>query len=88
MFALAASYFIKVRAAAIGSVNFCYGIGVLCADSGQRVPVVYKTWRAPMIAFDYSLRYARLDPALRSFLVLRDASDSRSSEGRRGGRVF
>jgi len=27
MFALAASYFARNRAAAIGSVNFCYGIG-------------------------------------------------------------
>src|ERR1700730_13516454 len=27
MFALAASYFVRYRAAAIGSVNFCYGLG-------------------------------------------------------------
>ncbi len=52
MFALAASYFIKYRAAAIGSVNFCYGIGGFYAPllAGAFL-VSYKTWRAPMLAF-------------------------------------
>jgi DHA1 family inner membrane transport protein len=52
MFALAASYFARYRAAAIGSVNLCYGIG------GFLGPLIatallssYGTWHAPMIAF-------------------------------------
>lgn len=52
MFALAASYFIKYRAAAIGSVNFCYGIGGFYAPIlASYYLVSYKTWRAPMLAF-------------------------------------
>lgn len=52
MFALAASYFYRNRAAAIGSVNFCYGLGgvvgpilagVLVSSSGN--------WRVPMAVF-------------------------------------
>ena len=49
---LAASYFIKYRAAAIGSVNFSYGIGGFYAPIlASAFLVSYKTWRAPMIAF-------------------------------------
>jgi len=52
IFALAASYFIKYRAAAIGSVNFSYGIGGFYAPMlASALLVSYKTWRAPMIAF-------------------------------------
>jgi MFS transporter, DHA1 family, inner membrane transport protein len=52
MFALAASYFIKYRAAAIGSVNFCYGIGGFYAPIlASAFLLSYKTWRAPMVAF-------------------------------------
>jgi predicted MFS family arabinose efflux permease len=52
MFALAASYFIKYRAAAIGSVNFCYGLGGFYAPIlASAFLVAYKTWRAPMLAF-------------------------------------
>ena len=52
MFALAASYFVKYRAAAIGSVNFCYGIGGFYAPllAGAFL-ISYKSWRAPMLAF-------------------------------------
>lgn len=52
MFALAASYFVKYRGAAVGSVNLCYGLG------GIYGPILatallgrYSTWHAPMIAF-------------------------------------
>lgn len=52
MFALAASYFYRNRAAAIGSVNVCYGLG------GMAGPIVagfllaaYGQWRTPMIVF-------------------------------------
>jgi DHA1 family inner membrane transport protein len=52
MFALAASYFIKYRAAAIGSVNFCYGLGGFYAPIlASAFLVSYKSWRAPMLAF-------------------------------------
>ena len=52
MFALAASYFINYRAAAIGSVNFCYGIGGFYAPIlASAFLLSYKTWRAPMLAF-------------------------------------
>jgi DHA1 family inner membrane transport protein len=52
MFALAASYFSRYRAAAIGSVNFCYGIGgFLGPIVATALLTAYGTWRAPMIAF-------------------------------------
>ena len=52
MFALAASYFATYRAAAIGSVNFCYGIGGFVGSSLAGVLLTkYGNWRAPMLAF-------------------------------------
>jgi MFS transporter, DHA1 family, inner membrane transport protein len=52
MFALAASYFVKYRAAAIGSVNFCYGIGGFVGPILATVLLTsYHSWHAPMIAF-------------------------------------
>ena len=52
MFALAASYFVTYKAAAIGSVNFCYGIGGFVGSSLAGVLLVkYANWRAPMIVF-------------------------------------
>jgi DHA1 family inner membrane transport protein len=52
MFALAASYFRTYKAAAIGSVNFCYGIGGFVGSSLAGVMLTkYGNWRAPMIAF-------------------------------------
>jgi DHA1 family inner membrane transport protein len=50
--AIAASYFSRNRAAAIGSVNFCFGIG---AFSGPVLASLllssYQNWHVPMIAF-------------------------------------
>ncbi len=52
MFALAASYFARYRAAAIGSVNVCYGIGGFFGPIvATSLLTAYGTWRAPMIAF-------------------------------------
>jgi len=52
MFALAASYFVKYRAVAVGCVNFCYGIGGLIGPLMAAVLLTsYHTWHAPMIAF-------------------------------------
>jgi len=52
MFALAASYFVNNRAAAIGSVNCCYGIGGFIGPILAAILLSsYKTWHAPMLAF-------------------------------------
>ncbi|HUY14332.1 MAG TPA: MFS transporter [Terriglobia bacterium] len=52
MFALAAGYFVHYRAAAIGSVNFCYGIGGFIGPIlAGFLLVSYGTWRAPMVVF-------------------------------------
>jgi len=52
LFALAASYFARYCAAAIGSVNFCYGLGGLIGPTlAGALLISYRTWRAPMIAF-------------------------------------
>jgi MFS family permease len=52
MFALAANFFSNNRAAAIGSVNFCYGIGgFLGPFIAGILRTSYGTWHAPMLAF-------------------------------------
>jgi MFS family permease len=52
MFALAANYFSKNRTAAIGSVNFCYGIGgFLGPFLAGILRTSYGTWHAPMLYF-------------------------------------
>jgi MFS family permease len=52
MFVLAASYFARYRAAAIGSVNFCYGLGGFFGPIlTGRLRTSYNTWHAPMMAF-------------------------------------
>jgi MFS transporter, DHA1 family, inner membrane transport protein len=52
MFALAANYFSSNRAAAIGSVNVCYGIGgFLGPFIAGMLRTDYGTWHAPMLAF-------------------------------------
>jgi MFS transporter, DHA1 family, inner membrane transport protein len=51
MFALAANYFSGNRATAIGSVNFCYGIGGFLGPFLAGVlRTSYGTWHAPMLA--------------------------------------
>jgi DHA1 family inner membrane transport protein len=52
MFALAASYFSGYRSAAIGSVNFCYGIGgFLGPYLAGKLRQSYGSWHAPMVYF-------------------------------------
>jgi DHA1 family inner membrane transport protein len=52
MFALAASYFATYKAAAIGSVNFCYGIGGFVGSYlAGALLMKYGNWRVPMLAF-------------------------------------
>ena len=50
--AIAASYFVSNRSAAIGSVNFCFGIGAFSGPVlASLLLTSYQTWRIPMIAF-------------------------------------
>lgn len=52
MFALAASYFVRYRGAAVGSVNFCYGLGGIYGPIlASALLSSYRTWRAPMVVF-------------------------------------
>ena len=52
MFALAANYFASYRAAAIGSVNFCYGIGgFLGPFIAGILRTNYNSWQIPMVSF-------------------------------------
>lgn len=52
MFALAASYFYRSRAAAIGSVNVCYGLGGIAAPLvASWLLKTYGNWRSPMVVF-------------------------------------
>ena len=52
LLAIATSYFTRYRAAAVGSVNFCFGIGAIIGPMlGGVLLAQYGTWRAPMIAF-------------------------------------
>jgi MFS transporter, DHA1 family, inner membrane transport protein len=52
LFAIAASYFIRYRGAAVGSVNFCYGIGAIIGPNlGVYLLAKYGNWRVPMIVF-------------------------------------
>ena len=52
MFALAASYFARNRGAAVGSVNFCFGIGTWSGYFLAPILLtIYGSWRVPMIAF-------------------------------------
>jgi predicted MFS family arabinose efflux permease len=54
MFALAASYFYRYRAAAIGSVNLCYGLGGFYGPRlASLLLVTYGTWRAAMLGFSF-----------------------------------
>ena len=52
MFTIAANYFVRYRGAAIGSINFCYGIGAIIGPIfGTWLLTHYGTWRVPMIVF-------------------------------------
>jgi MFS family permease len=55
MFALAASYFYRHRAAAIGSVNVCYGLGGIAAPLiASWLLNAYGNWRSPMLVFGFA----------------------------------
>ena len=52
MIAIAANYFVGYRAAAIGSMNFFFGLGAFGGPIlGGLLLTSFRTWHAPMIAF-------------------------------------
>ena len=52
MFALAANYFASNRAAAVGSVNVCYGLGGFLGPLITGILLTsYGSWHAPMLSF-------------------------------------
>ena len=52
MIAIAANYFVRYRAAAIGSMNFFFGIGAFTGPIlGSILLTSYRSWHAPMIVF-------------------------------------
>ena len=52
LLAIAANYFIRYRGAAVGSVNFCFGIGAITGPLlGGVLLTRYGSWKIPMIVF-------------------------------------
>src|SRR4029077_15028615 len=52
LLAIAANYFINHRAAAVGSVNFSYGIGAIISPIlGGSLLSVYQSWQVPLVIF-------------------------------------
>ena len=85
MFALAASYFFRHRAAAIGSVNVCYGIGGITGPLLAGVLLTtYQSWRVPMVVFGLFgfLMIAVIALSVRPwFSETRRASETRADAG-------
>ena len=52
LLSIAANYFVGHRAAALGSVNFCFGVGAIISPIlGGTLLNVYRSWQAPMVVF-------------------------------------
>ena len=52
LLAIAANYFVTRRAAALGSVNFSFGVGAIISPVlGGALLSAYRSWRAPMVVF-------------------------------------
>ena len=52
LLAIAANYFINHRAAALGSVNFSFGVGAIISPIlGGTLLSVYQSWRVPLVIF-------------------------------------
>jgi DHA1 family inner membrane transport protein len=52
LLAIAANYFINHRAAALGSVNFSFGVGAIISPIlGGTLLSVYQRWQVPMVVF-------------------------------------
>jgi MFS family permease len=73
MLAILSSYFSRYRGAAIGSVNFSFGVGAIFGPLlGAVMLSAYGTWRAPMIGFGL-IGFAFM--LLVAFLVRRSLSE-------------
>ena len=52
LLAIAANYFVNHRAAALGSVNFSFGVGAIISPIlGGALLSAYRSWRVPMVVF-------------------------------------
>src|SRR5205823_8173896 len=52
LLAIGANYFASYRAAAVGSVNFSFGVGAIISPTlGGALLSVYKSWQMPMVFF-------------------------------------
>ena len=52
LLAIAATYFVNHRAAALGSVNFCFGVGAIISPIlGGALLSAYGSWQASMVVF-------------------------------------
>jgi predicted MFS family arabinose efflux permease len=52
LLAIGASYFVRHRAAAVGSVNFFFGLGAIAGPAlGGRLLAEYESWRVPLVVF-------------------------------------
>ncbi len=82
MFALAATYFVNYKASAIGSVNFCYGIGGFVGSYGAGLLLMkYGKWRVPMLVFGL---FGFLMVAVMAISVRRWFSETRGEAPKRG----
>ena len=79
LLAIAANYFIKHRSAALGSVNFSFGIGAIISPIlGGMLLSVYQSWRVPLLIFAL-LGFVAI--AAISFTVRRWFTESYSAAG-------
>ena len=52
LIAIAVNYFVSYRAAALGAINFCFGLGAIVSPIlGGALLSAYHSWRVPMVSF-------------------------------------
>jgi predicted MFS family arabinose efflux permease len=52
LIAIAVNYFVSRRAAALGAINFCFGLGAIVSPIlGGALLSTYRSWRVPMFSF-------------------------------------
>ena len=86
LLAIVSSYFARYRAAAVGSVNFCFGAGAIIGPIlGAAMLSAYGTWRAPMIGFGV---FGFVAMALVALLVRRSVSEVQLSPDSEAARVI
>ena len=85
MIAIAANYFVRYRGAAVGSVNFCYGIGAMIGPIfGGVLLSKYGSWRVPLVVFGALgfLAMAAIAIAVRSWFSETSSETHRAKETR------